>query len=99
VLKIDFTYPPEFRREVLRLVRSAPEERHISRIAKELGIFTETLRNPKSRTRAALEGVKSLLPRRRNCVNPIKRTSFSSKGKRSSEKRRWIRLVSATLAW
>lgn len=38
-------YPPEFRREAIRLVRSAPEERPISRIARELGISTETLRN------------------------------------------------------
>ncbi len=38
-------YPPEFRREAIRLVRSAPEERPISRVARELGISTETLRN------------------------------------------------------
>ena len=38
-------YPPEFRRESIRLVRSAPEERPISRIARELGVCAETLRN------------------------------------------------------
>ena len=38
-------YPPEFRRESIRLVRSAPEERTISRIARELGVCAETLRN------------------------------------------------------
>jgi transposase len=38
-------YPPEFRREAIRLVRSAPEERPISRIARELGVSAETLRN------------------------------------------------------
>lgn len=38
-------YPSEFRREAIRLVRSAPEERPISRIAGELGISAETLRN------------------------------------------------------
>ena len=38
-------YPPEFRREASRLVHSAPEERPISRIAREFRISAETLRN------------------------------------------------------
>ena len=38
-------YPPEFRREAIQLARSAPEERPISRIARELVISAETLRN------------------------------------------------------
>ena len=37
-------YPPEFRREAIWLVRSASEEQPISRIARELGVSTETLR-------------------------------------------------------
>lgn len=36
-------YPPESRREAIRLVRSAPEERSISRTAKELGISAKLL--------------------------------------------------------
>lgn len=38
-------YPPEFRREAIRLVRLAPEERLIPRVAREIGISAETLRN------------------------------------------------------
>jgi transposase len=38
-------YPPEFRREAIRLVRASDEEHPIPRIAKELGVTAETLRN------------------------------------------------------
>ena len=38
-------YPPEFRREAIRLVRASDEEHPIPRIAKELGVSVETLRN------------------------------------------------------
>lgn len=38
-------YPPEFRREAIRLLR-APDEKHpIPRVAKELGVTAETLRD------------------------------------------------------
>ena len=38
-------YPPEFRREAIRLVRASGEEHPIPRIATELGVSVETLRN------------------------------------------------------
>ena len=38
-------YPPEFRREAIRLVRASEEEHPIPRIATELGVSVETLRN------------------------------------------------------
>ncbi len=38
-------YPPEFRREAIRLVRTSDEEHPIPRIANELGVSVETLRN------------------------------------------------------
>ncbi len=38
-------YPPEFRREAIRLVRASDEERPIPKVAKELGVTAETLRN------------------------------------------------------
>jgi transposase len=38
-------YPPEFRREAIRLVRASDEEPPIPRVAKELGVTAETLRN------------------------------------------------------
>ncbi len=38
-------YPPEFRREAIRLVRASDEEHPIPRIAKDLGVTAETLRN------------------------------------------------------
>lgn len=38
-------HPTESRREAIRLVCFAPEGRPISRIARELGISAETLRN------------------------------------------------------
>lgn len=38
-------YPPEFRREAIRLVRASDEEHPIPKIATELGVTAETLRN------------------------------------------------------
>ncbi len=38
-------YPPEFRREATRLVRASDEEHPIPKVAKELGVTAETLRN------------------------------------------------------
>ena len=39
------TYPPEFRREAIRLVRASEEEHPIPGIAREIGISDGTLRN------------------------------------------------------
>ena len=39
------TYPPEFRREAIRLVRTSDEEHPIPRIAREIGVCDGTLRN------------------------------------------------------
>ena len=38
-------YPSEFRREAIRLVRASNEEHPIPKLAKELGLTAETLRN------------------------------------------------------
>ena len=38
------SYPPEFKREAVRLVRSSPD-RSIAQIAKDLGVSDNTLRN------------------------------------------------------
>lgn len=38
-------YPPEFRREAIRLVRASDEDHPIPKIAAELGVTAETLRN------------------------------------------------------
>ena len=39
------TYPPEFRREAVRLGRASEEEHPIPRIAREIGVCDDTLRN------------------------------------------------------
>ncbi len=39
------TYPPEFRREAIRLVRASGEEHPIPGIAREIGVSDGTLRN------------------------------------------------------
>jgi transposase len=39
------TYPPEFRREAIRLVRASGEEHPIPRIAREIGVCDGTLRS------------------------------------------------------
>jgi transposase len=38
-------YPPEFRREAIRLVRASGEEHPIPGIAREIGVSDSTLRN------------------------------------------------------
>ena len=48
-------YPPEFRREAIRLVRASGEEHPIPGIAREIGVSDGTLRNwVKTRTRPRL---------------------------------------------
>ncbi len=37
-------YPPEFKQEAVRLVRSSDEKYAVSKIARDLGVSTETLR-------------------------------------------------------
>jgi transposase len=37
-------YPPEFRREAIRLVRASDEDHPIPKVAKELGVTAESLR-------------------------------------------------------
>lgn len=39
------TYPPEFRREAIRLVRASDQEHPIPGIAREIGVSDGTLRN------------------------------------------------------
>lgn len=39
------SYPPEFKREALRLVRSSPNRSLVQRIARELGVSDNSLRN------------------------------------------------------
>lgn len=38
-------YPPEFKKEAVRLVRSSGEEWPIPKTARDLGVSPETLRN------------------------------------------------------
>ena len=39
------TYPPEFRREAIRLVRASEQDYPIPKVAREIGVSAETLRN------------------------------------------------------
>ena len=39
------TYPPEFRREAIRLVRASEQDYPIPKVARETGVSPETLRN------------------------------------------------------
>ncbi len=42
--KTDRRYPPEFKEEAVRLVQSSEEKYPVSKIARDLGVSTETLR-------------------------------------------------------
>jgi transposase len=82
-------YPPEFRRESIRLVRSAPEERPISRIARELGVCAETLRNwVKQGEIDAGERQGLTTEERQELARLRKETRPSAKSERYQEKRR-----------
>ncbi len=62
-------YSPEFRREAIRLVRASDEEHPIPKIAPELGVSVETLRNwVKQEEIDEGEREGSLQKRRRNCA-------------------------------
>ena len=45
-------YPPEFRREAIRLVRASGEEHPIPGIARQIGVSDGTLRNWVTKTRS-----------------------------------------------
>jgi transposase len=45
VPRTNMAYPPEFRREAIRLVRVSDEEHPIPRIAREIGVSYGTLRS------------------------------------------------------
>jgi transposase len=45
VPRTNTTYPPEFRREAVRLVRASDQDYPIPKVAREIGVSAETLRN------------------------------------------------------
>jgi transposase len=81
-------YPPEFKREALRLVRSSPNNRSVARIARELGVSDNSLRNWIKQfeiaTRESAKG--SQLRSARNSEISVRRTRSSVRSGRSSEK-------------
>src|SRR3954463_9906516 len=82
-------YPPEFKREAVRLVRSSPN-RSIAQIARELGISDNSLRSwIKQFEIDQGESAKGLQPRSaRNSGSSVKRTKSCVRSGRSSEKPR-----------
>ena len=43
--RINSNYPPEFRREAIRLVQASDQDYPIPKVAREFGVSPETLRN------------------------------------------------------
>ena len=83
------SYPPEFKREAVRLVRSSPN-RSIAQIARELGVSDNSLRSSVKQTeidQGEREGL-STEEREELRVGFAARIGFSSRRKRSSEKPR-----------
>jgi transposase-like protein len=82
-------YPPEFRREAIRLVRASGEEHPIPRIATELGVSVETLRNWLKQDEID-EGEREGLTTEEKeelCVGCAARSRCCARRKRSCEKR------------
>src|ERR687898_1423206 len=83
------SYPPEFKREAVRLVRSSPD-RSVAQIARELGVSDNSLRSSVKQTeidQGEREGL-STEEREELRVGFAARIGFSSRRKRSSEKPR-----------
>ena len=69
-------YSPEFKEEAIRLRHSSEERYPVAKIARDLDVSAETLRNKwvKSRPRSTQESVKGSQPKRdRNCAACAKR--------------------------
>ena len=81
-------YPPEFKREAVRLVRSPPN-RSVARIARELGVSDNSLRKLDQTVSEINQGEREGLTteeREEPKASSVRRTRSSVRSGRSSEK-------------
>ena len=89
-------YPPEFKREAVRLVRSSPN-RSVAQIAKELGVSDNSLHSWVKQTEIDQGEREGLTTEEREELRKLRKEVRSSvRSGRSSEKQRWIQPVGAT---
>jgi transposase len=91
------SYPPDFKREAVRLARSSPN-RSVAQIAKELGVSDNSLSNWVKQTEIDSREREGLSTEEREELSKLRTRRCGScvRRKRSSEKQRWVQPVGAT---
>jgi transposase len=93
------TYPPEFRREAIRLLRASDEEHPIPRIVRQIGISDGTLRNWVNQDKIDFGQREGLTTEEKEELRKLRReVKILRQEKEISKKRqRWVQPLSATV--
>ena len=91
-------YPPEFKQEAVRLVRSSDEKYAVSKIARDLGVSTETLRKWVNQAEVDAGKREGLTTEEKEELRRLRREVKILREEREIlKKRRWVQRVSATV--
>jgi transposase len=91
-------YPPEFKQEAVRLVRSSDEKHPVPKIARNLGVSNETLRKWVNQAEVDAGDREGLTTEEKEELRRLRREVKVLREEREIlKKRRWVQPASATV--